>query len=93
MDVNTTFMGGDLKRNFFTTQTQCFFFVKGIEQKRLLTLKSIYELKQPSWALYENLIEHLLILNFKHFTLDDVTLFFKNVLINVIYLVVYVDDL
>lgn len=87
------FHGWWLETKFLHDSNTIFFFVKGIEQKRLLTLKSIYELKQPSWALYENLIEHLLILNFKHFTLDDVTLFFKNVLINVIYLVVYVDDL
>jgi hypothetical protein len=53
----------------------------------------LYGLKQAPRAWYENLTEHLLKLNFKHFNLDDATLFVKNVGKNVVYLVVYVDDL
>ena len=37
--------------------------------------------------------EHLLKLNYKHFNLDDATLFVKKVGRSVVYLVVYVDDL
>ena len=37
--------------------------------------------------------EHLLKLDFKHFDLDDATLFVKKVGKTVVYLVVYVDDL
>jgi hypothetical protein len=36
---------------------------------------------------------HLLKLNYKHFNLDDATLFVKKVGRRVVYLVVYVDDL
>jgi len=44
-------------------------------------------------AWYEKLTEHLLKLNYKHFNLDDATLFVKKVGKSVVYLVVYVDDL
>ena len=43
-------------------------------------------------AWYEKLTEHLLKLDFKHFDLDDATLFVKKVGKTVVYLVVYVDD-
>jgi hypothetical protein len=70
-----------------------FFGVKGQEHNVCKLIKSLYGLKQPPRAWYEKLIEHLLKLNFKHFNLDDATLFFKKVGKNVVYLVVYVDDL
>ena len=38
-------------------------------------------------------MEHLLKLNFKHYDLDDETLFVKKVGKTIVYLVVYVDDL
>jgi hypothetical protein len=41
----------------------------------------------------QKLIEHLLKLNFKHFNIDDATLFVKKVGKIVAYLVIYVDDL
>jgi len=56
-------------------------------------VKSLYGLKQAPRAWYEKLIEHLLKLNFKHYDLDDETLFFKKVGKIVVYLVVYVDDI
>jgi hypothetical protein len=56
-------------------------------------IKSLYGLKQAPRAWYEKLTEHLLKLNYKHFNLDDATLFFKKVGRSVVYLVVYVDDL
>jgi hypothetical protein len=49
--------------------------------------------KEAPHAWYENLTEHLLKINFKHFNLDDATLFVKKVGKIVVYLVVYVDDL
>ena len=49
--------------------------------------------EQAPHAWYEKLIEHLLKLNFKHFNLDDATLFVKNIGRSIVYLVVYVDDL
>ena len=42
---------------------------------------------------YEKLTKHLLKLNFKHFNLDDATLFVKKVGKIVVHLVVYVDDM
>ena len=67
--------------------------MKGQEHKVCKIVKSLYGLKQASWAWYEKLIEHLLKLNFKHFDLDDANLFVKKVWKTVVYLVVYVDDL
>jgi hypothetical protein len=55
-------------------------------------VKSLYGLKQAPRAWYEKLIEHLLKLNYKHFNLDDATLFVKKVGKSVVYLVVYVDE-
>ena len=56
-------------------------------------MKYLYGLKQTPRAWYEELIEHLLKLNYKHFNLDDAILFVKKVGRSVVYLVVYVDDL
>ena len=47
--------------------------------------------KQPR-AWYEKLTEHLLKLDFKHFDLDDATLFVKKAGKTIVYLMVYVDD-
>eukprot|EP00253_Pinus_taeda_P017418 PITA_17418 len=69
------------------------FSVKGHEHKVCKLVKSLYGLKQAPRAWYEKLTEHLLKLNFKHFDLDDATLFVKKVGKTVVYLVVYVDDL
>eukprot|EP00253_Pinus_taeda_P003635 PITA_03635 len=67
--------------------------VKGHEHKVCKLVKSLYGLKQAPRAWYEKLTKHLLKLNFKHYDLDDATLFAKKVGKIVVYLVVYVDDL
>jgi hypothetical protein len=67
--------------------------VKGQEHKVCKLIKSLYGLKQATRAWYEKLTEHLLKINFRHFNLDDATLFVKKVGKTVVYLVVYVDDL
>eukprot|EP00253_Pinus_taeda_P005966 PITA_05966 len=77
---------------FFMSQPEGF-AVKGHEHKVCKLVKSLYGLKQPPRAWYEKLTEHLLKLNFKHFDLDDATLFVKKIGKTVVYLVVYVDDL
>ena len=92
MDVETTSLNGDLKGNVFISQLEGF-FVKGQEHKVCNLIKSLYGLKQASWSWYEKLIEHLMKLNFKHFNLDDATLFVKKVGKILVYLVVYVDDM
>eukprot|EP00253_Pinus_taeda_P027343 PITA_27343 len=69
------------------------FVVKGHEHKVCKLVKSFYGLKQASRAWYEKLTEHLLKLNFKHYDLDDATLFVKKVSKTIVYLVVYVDDI
>jgi hypothetical protein len=92
MDVKTTFLNGDLKENVSMSQSEGF-VVKGQEHKVCKLIKSLYGLKQAQRAWYENLTKHLLKLNFKHFNLDDATLFVKKVGKIVVYLVVYVDDL
>ena len=69
------------------------FVVKGKEQKVCNLVKSLYGLKQAPRAWYEKLTEHILKLNFKHFDLDDATLFIKKVGRSVVYLVVYIDGL
>ena len=53
----------------------------------------MYGIKKAPRAWYEKLTEHLLKLNFKHYDLDDATLFVKKVGKTVVYFVVYVDDL
>jgi hypothetical protein len=68
-------------------------FVKGQKHKVSKLIKSLYVLKQEPRAWYGNLTKHLLKLNFKHFNLDDATLFVKKVGKIVVYLVVYVDEL
>eukprot|EP00253_Pinus_taeda_P023104 PITA_23104 len=69
------------------------FVVKGHEHKVCKLVKSLYGLKQALRDWYEKLIEHLLKLNFKHYDLDDATLFVKKLGKTVVYLVVYADDL
>eukprot|EP00253_Pinus_taeda_P019820 PITA_19820 len=92
MDVKTAFLNGDLKENVFMSQPEGF-AVKGHEHKVCKLVNSLYGLKQAPQAWYEKLTEHLLKLNFKHYDLDDATLFVKKVGKTVVYLVVYVDDL
>eukprot|EP00253_Pinus_taeda_P020312 PITA_20312 len=92
MDVKTTFLNGDLKENVFMSQLEGF-AMKRHEHKVCKLVKSLYGLKQALQAWYEKLTEHLLKLNFKHYDLDDATLFVKKVGKIVVYLVVYVDDL
>eukprot|EP00253_Pinus_taeda_P004293 PITA_04293 len=69
------------------------YVVKGHEHKVCKLVKSLYGLKQAPRVWYEKLTEHLLKLNFKHYDLDDATLFVKKVGKTDVYLVVYVDDL
>ena len=92
MDVKTTFLNGDLKEDVYMDQPEGF-AIKGQEQKVCKLIKYLYGLKQAPRAWYENLIEHLLKLNYKNFNLDDASLFVKKVGRSVVYLVVYVDDL
>ena len=67
--------------------------MKGQEQKVYNLVKSLYGLKQASCAWYEKLTQHILKLNFKHFNLDNATLFVNKVGRFIVFLVVYVDDL
>ena len=92
MDVKTYSLNGDLKENVFMSQPEGF-VVKGHEHKVCKLVKSLYGLKQAPRSWYEKLTEYLLKLNFKHYDLDDATLFVKKVGKIVVYLVVYVDDI
>ena len=92
MDVKTAFLNRYLKEYFYMFQPEDFSF-KGKEQKLCKLVKYLYGLKQAPRAWYEKLTEHLLKLNYKHFNLDDATLFVKKVRRSIVYLVVYVDDL
>jgi len=92
MDVKTAFLNGDLKEDVYMTYLEGF-TIKCQEHKVCKLVKSLYGLKQVPHAWYEKTIEHLLKLNYKHFNLDDATLFVKKVGKSVAYLVVYVDDL
>ena len=67
--------------------------MKGKEHKVRKLVKSLYGLKQEPRAWCKNLNKHLLKLNFKHFNLDDATLFVNKVGRYVVYIVVYVDDI
>eukprot|EP00253_Pinus_taeda_P004492 PITA_04492 len=69
------------------------FVVNGHEHKVCKLVKSLYGLKQAPRAWYQKLNEHLLKLNFKHYDLDDATLFVNKVGKTVVYLMVYVDDI
>jgi hypothetical protein len=92
MDVKTAFLNGYLKENIFMSHQEGF-VVKGQEHKVWKIIKSLYGMKQAPSAWYEKLTDNLLKLNFKHFNLDDATLFVNKVGKNVVYLVVYVDDM
>jgi hypothetical protein len=92
MDVKTAFLNGDLKEYVYMLQPEGF-SVKRKEHKICKLIKSLYGLKQAPRAWYENFTEHLLKLNYKHFNLDDATLFVKKVGRSTVYLVVYVDYL
>ena len=67
--------------------------MKGQEHKVCKLVKSLYGVKQAPRAWYEKLTEHLRKLNFKHYNLDDATLFVKKVGRSIVFLVVHVDDL
>ena len=71
-------LNGDLKEKVFMSQPEGF-VVKGQEHKVCKLIKSLYGLKQAPRAWYEKLTQHHLKLNFKHFDLDDATLFVKKV--------------
>ena len=92
MDVKAAFLNGDLKENVFMSQPEGF-VVKGKEQKVCKLIMPLYGLKQATLTWYKKLTEHLLKLNFKHFNLDEATLFIKKVERSVVYLAMYVDDL
>jgi hypothetical protein len=78
MDVKTSFLNGYLKEYVYMTQPAGF-AVKGQEKKVRKLVKYLYGLKQEARAWYEKLTKHLLKLNYKHFNLDDATLFVKKV--------------
>ena len=67
--------------------------MKGQEQKVCNLIKSLYGLKQAPRTWYEKLTENILKLEFKHFDLNDATLFVKKVGKTIVYLVLYVDDI
>ena len=92
MDVKTAFLNEDLKEDVYMLQPQGF-FIKGQEQKVCKLVKSLYGLKQAPCAWYEKLTKYLLKLDYKHFSLNDATLFVKKIGRSIVYLVVYVDDL
>ena len=69
------------------------FVVNGQEHKVCKLVKSLYGPKQAPRAWYGKLTKHLLKLNFKHYNLDDATLFVKKFVISIVFLVVYVHDL
>jgi hypothetical protein len=92
MDINISFLNGDLKENVYMSQLEGF-VVKGQEHKACKLINSLYGLKQAPCAWYEKLTDHILNISFKHFNLDDATLIVKKVGKIVVYLVVYVDDL
>ena len=85
MDVKTAFLNGDLKEDVYMDHPEGF-AIKGQEQKVCKLVKSLYGLKQAPRAWYEKLIEHLLKLNYKHFNLDDATLFVNKIRISVVYI-------
>ena len=64
------------------------FVLKVQEHKLCKLIKSFYGLQQALHAWYEKLTKHLLKLNFKHFDLDDASIFVKKVGNFVFYLVV-----
>ena len=78
MDVKTAFLNGNLKEDGYMDQPEGY-AIKGKEHKVCKLVKYLYGLKQAPRAWYENLIEHLLKLNYKHFNRYDATLFVKKV--------------
>ena len=78
MDVKTHFLNGYLKENVFMSLMEGF-IVKGQEHKVCKLVKSLYGLKQTLQAWYEKITKHLLEINFKHYNLDDTTLFVNKV--------------
>ena len=92
MDIKTAFLNGDLKEDVYMLQPQGF-VIKGQEHNICNLIKYLDGLKQAPHAFYEKLTKHLIKLDYKHFSLDDATLFVKKIGWSIVYLVVYVDYL
>jgi hypothetical protein len=85
INVKTTFLNKDLKENVYMSQTNGL-VMKSQEHEVCKLLKSLYSLKQAPRTWYEKVIEHLLKINFKHFNLNDATLFVWKVYKTIVYL-------
>ena len=68
-------------------------FCEGTIKQGMQACKILLWLKASPQVWYEKLTEHLLKLNFKHYNLDDATLFVKKVGRYIVFLMVYVDGL
>jgi hypothetical protein len=91
MDVNTTFLNGDLLENVYMTQPKSF-AVKGKEHMRCHLRKSIYGLKQASRQWYLNFDETIRSFGFKENEEDNcIYAKFRNG--KFIFLILYMDDI
>ena len=91
MDVDTTFLNGDLEEEIYMKQPPEF-HVKGAEQKVCRLKKAIYGLKQASRAWFLKFDKELKRLGFVE-TLTDGNVYLRRVGNRLVVILLYVDDI
>ena len=91
MDVKSAFLNGDLQEEVYMTQPPGF-KVAGQEQKVCRLVKALYGLKQAPRAWYMKINQYLIDHGFQR-SPSDATLYIKHIGDDILFVVVYVDDL
>eukprot|EP00253_Pinus_taeda_P006391 PITA_06391 len=91
MDVKSAFLNGDLQEEVYMTQPPGF-KIAGQEQKVCRLAKALYGLKQAPRAWYMKIDQYLTDHGFQR-SPSDANLYIKNTDDNILFVVVYVDDL
>eukprot|EP00253_Pinus_taeda_P025809 PITA_25809 len=91
MDVKSAFLNGDLQEEVYMTQPPGF-KIAGQEQKVCRLAKALYGLKQAPWAWYMKIDQYLTDHGFQR-SPSDANLYIKHTGDDILFVVVYVDDL
>lgn len=93
VDINNTFLNGDLHEEIYMVQPPSFEQQGAPSQQLICRLKkALYGLKQAPWALFHKLREFLIASNFKVSKADN-SLFVHHSESQLIYVLIYVDDI
>eukprot|EP00253_Pinus_taeda_P013737 PITA_13737 len=91
MDVKSAFLNGDLQEEVYMTQHPGF-KIAGQEQKVCILVKALYGLKQAPRAWYMKINQYLTDHGFQR-SPSDANLYIKHTSDDILFVVVYVDDL